>query len=85
MISLDSTILLSSLTISGPIHTAKNEREPRGERRSAPTLFPDQTIVTVVGVVCITKSTMTVLEFEELVAVFSGMSSAGGAVKVSKG
>lgn len=42
------------------------------------TLFPDQTIVTVVGVVCITKSSVTVFEFEEFVAVFSRMSSTGG-------
>lgn len=40
------------------------------------TLFPDQAIVTVVGVVCITESSMTVFEFEEFVAMFSGMSSA---------
>jgi len=42
------------------------------------TFFPDETVVAVVGVVGVTKSSMTVFEFEELVAVFSGMSSAGG-------
>lgn len=50
----------------------------------ARTLFPDQTVVAVVGVVGITKSSMAVFEFEELVAVFSGMSSAE-AVKVRNG
>lgn len=49
------------------------------------TLFPDQTIVAVVGVVCITKTSMTVFEFEEFVAVFSGMASAeGGGVRKGK-
>ena len=42
------------------------------------TLFPDQTVVAVVRIIRVTKSSMTVLEFEELVAVFSRMSSAGG-------
>ena len=50
----------------------------RGEEIVPRTLFPDQTVVTVVGVVCITKSSVTVFEFEEFVAVFSGMASAGG-------
>ena len=42
------------------------------------TLFPDQTVVAVVGVVGVTQSSMTVFEFKEFVAVFSGMPSAGG-------
>lgn len=55
---------------------------PGSEEDTARTLFPDQTIVTVIGVVCITKSSMTVFEFEEFVAVFSGVASAGEAVEV---
>jgi hypothetical protein len=79
VISLDSTILLSSLTISGPIHTGDGREEgSEGGEEWARTLFPDQAIVAVVGVVCITKSSMTVLEFEKLVAVLSRMTGAGG-------
>ena len=43
----------------------------------ARTLFPDQTVVAVVGVVGVTQPSMTVFEFKKFVAVFSGMSSAG--------
>ena len=42
-----------------------------GSGETVLTLFPDQTIVAVVRVVRITKSSVTVFEFEELVAVFS--------------
>ena len=50
----------------------------RGREGTGRTLFPDQTVVAIVGVVGITQPSMTVFEFEEFVAVFSGMTSAGG-------
>ena len=57
----------------------RNEkRRGGGQDELARTFFPDQTVVTVVGVVGVTQSSMTVFEFKEFVAVFSGMSSAGG-------
>ena len=72
VISLDSTILLSSFTISGPIHTEEGDEDEKAvEENRARTLFPNQTVVTVVGVVSITQTSMTVFEFEEFVAVLS--------------
>ena len=57
----------------------KAGREGRwGRYEVTRTLFPDQTVVAVVGVVGVTQPPMTVFEFEEFVAVFSGMSGAGG-------
>ena len=40
------------------------------------TFFTDQTVVSVVGIVCVTKTTMGELEFEEFVAMLARVSSA---------
>ena len=42
----------------------------RGEKRWL-TLFTDQTVVPVVGIIRVTKTTMGELEFEELVAMLA--------------
>ena len=59
-------------------------RKQKGGERKPHTLFPDQTVVTVVGVVCITQASMAVFEFEELVAVLSRMSGAEGGGEYEK-
>ena len=85
MISLASTIRLSSFITSGPIHTvdirtkvinAMSEgRGKKGEKKRRPTFFTNQTVVSVVGIVCVTKTTMGKLEFEEFVAMLARVSS----------
>ena len=77
MISLASTIRLSSFITRGPIHTVnirtkviKDMSKKWGKRRRL-TFFTDQTVVPVVGIICITKTTMGELEFEKFVAMFA--------------
>jgi len=50
---------------------AENEQGGKGWGGKGHTLFPDQTIVAVVGVVGITQPSVAVFEFEEFVAVFT--------------
>ena len=52
-----------------------NDVSKRGEKRWL-TLFTDQTVVPVVGIIRVTKTTMGELEFEELVAMLAWVSSA---------
>ena len=69
MISLASTIRLSSFITRGPIHTVDirtkviNDVSEGGEKKRRLTFFTDQTVVSVVGIVCVTKTTMGELEF----------------------
>jgi hypothetical protein len=44
-----------------------------GKRRL--TFFTDQTVVSIVGIVCVMKTTMGKLEFEEFVAMLARVSS----------
>jgi hypothetical protein len=43
----------------------------KGENERRLTFFTDQTVVSVVGIVCVTKTTMRELEFEEFVAMLA--------------
>ena len=77
MISLASTIRLSSFITRGPIHTVNMRTKvikelsiKEGQRRRL-TFFTDQTVVPVVGIICITKTTMGELEFKKFVAMFA--------------
>ena len=82
VISLASTIRLSSFITRGPIHTVdihtkdNNEVSEGGEKKTMLTFFTDQTVISVVWIVCITKTTMGELEFEEFVAMLAWVSSA---------
>jgi hypothetical protein len=69
---------LSSLTTKVPTHTEnKRGQDGIGQRGVVPrTLFADERVVPVVGVIRITESSMGVLELEEFVAVLPGMASA---------
>ena len=77
MISLASTIRLSSFITRGPIHTVEirtkviNEMSRKGGLKRKLTFFTDQTVVPVVGIIRVTKTTMGELEFEELVAMLA--------------
>ncbi len=71
VISLDSTILLSSFTTIGPIHTENLRQQQLGNDAPRLTFFADETVVSVVGVVGISQTTMRVLEFKEFVAMFA--------------
>lgn len=72
VISLASTIRLSSFITRGPIHTvevingASEARKKRGF-----TFFTDETVVSVVGIICVSKTTMGELELEEFVAMLA--------------
>jgi hypothetical protein len=46
------------------------------EKKGMLTFFTDQTVVPVVGIVCVTKTTMRELELEEFVAMLARMPSA---------
>ena len=76
MISLASTIRLSSFITRGPIHTVNirikviNDVPERGKKWRL-TFFTDQAVVPVVGIVCVTKTTMGELKFEEFVTVLA--------------
>ena len=81
VISLASTIRLSSFITRGPIHTVDIRTEiindvSEGEKKTMLTFFTDQTVVSVVGIICVTETTMGKLEFEELVAMLAWVSSA---------
>ena len=73
MISLASTIRLSSFITRGPIHTVDIRTKvindvSEGGRKRRLTFFTDQTVISVVGIVCVTKTTMGELELDEFVA-----------------
>lgn len=86
VISLASTIRLSSLTTRGPIHTcvARSKKVSRDESRVWLTFFANQTVVSVVGVVGISQSSMRVFKLEEFVAMFARMSSTESQFSISK-
>lgn len=73
---------LSSLTTREPTHTEnRGGQDGIGQHGVVSrTLFADERVVPVVGVVRITESSMGVLELEEFVAVLPGMA---GAARVS--
>ena len=73
VISLDSTILLSSFTTSGPTHTSTRVSQKQTSHGSLIplTLFTNETVITVVGVVRVTQTSVRVFELEELVSVLS--------------
>jgi hypothetical protein len=74
-----STMRLSSFITRGPIHTVDIRTKviyamsEGGKRRL--TFFTDQTVVSIVGIVCVMKTTMGKLEFEEFVAMLARVSS----------
>jgi hypothetical protein len=72
MISLASTIRLSSFITRGPIHTV-DILMPCQKRRL--TFFTDQTVVSVVGIVCVAKTTHDE-KTQEFVAMLARVSSA---------
>ena len=73
VISLDSTILVSSFTTSGPTHTSTRVSPKQTSHGSLIplTLFTNETVIPVVGVVRVTQTSMRVFELEELVSVLS--------------
>jgi hypothetical protein len=81
VISLDSTILFNSFTTKGPTHTvfvvvyAHHVTGRNIDKRL--TLFTNQTVVPVIRIVRIAKTSMRVFKFEELVAVLARVACAG--------
>lgn len=61
MISLSSTILRSSCTIKGLIHTVV--------RGASPTFFPNEAVVAVIAVVGVAQPPAAVFELEKFMAV----------------
>ena len=63
---------LSSFTTKGPTHTGKGAMSQAETGQRCPlTFFADETVVPVVGVICISQTTMRVFEFKEFMSVFT--------------
>ena len=82
MISLCSTMRFSSFTTRAPTHTEDRQGQDGVTQPGvvSRTLFADERVVPVVGVVRITESSMGVLKLEEFVAVLPRMA---GTARVS--